>query len=206
MRGVPARRQALVERVEPWPSGRPRVAKSNTATFSAMRCGFDERGSTTKPFCSDQRIENLRGRATNLVGDRADGRVVEPAAFRQWAVRLDEAAWSAAAQRVLAGAVGGDGLSSIWLTAGGTEALAQELVEMAYEEVRDPDRARETFGVELLEDAPALEPALVRPVEEVEIDGVEAEPLEGAFERAPSGRGALVGVRELRRQPDRAGW
>ena len=49
---------------------------------------------------------------------------------------------------------------------------------MADEEVRDADRAGETFGVELLEHAPALEPALVRPVQEVEVDTVQSEPLE----------------------------
>src|SRR5262249_23022194 len=68
--------------------------------------------------------------------------------------------------------------------------------------VRDADRASETLRVKLLEHAPALETTLVRPVEDVEVDRVEPEPLERGLEGTPR-TGALVLVPELRRHPHR---
>ena len=50
--------------------------------------------------------------------------------------------------------------------------MSEELIEVRGEEVGDPDRAGETLRLQLLQHAPALHAQLVRPVQEVEVDGV----------------------------------
>src|SRR5690606_1694475 len=62
------------------------------------------------------------------------------------------------------------------------------------------DRARPALAVQPLERAPALEPQIRhRPVDEIEIDVVEPEPLEARVERGERGVVAMVLVPQLRR-------
>ena len=76
--------------------------------------------------------------------------------------------------------------------------LRQELVEMARHEVADADGPCAPFAVDALERPPGIEPlARHRPVDEVEVDIIEAEPGQAGVERAQRAVVALIVVPEL---------
>ena len=80
--------------------------------------------------------------------------------------------------------------------------VGEQLLEMRHEEVADADRARAPSAY-ALERAPRVEPlAGDGPVDEVEVDVIEAEPLQAGVERAQRAVVALVVVPQLRRDED----
>ena len=78
--------------------------------------------------------------------------------------------------------------------------VTEELLEVRPQEVADADGPGALLGVKPLERAPRVEPlASDRPVEKVEIDVLEPEPLQARVEGAERRVEALVGVPELGR-------
>src|SRR3954468_3002613 len=83
--------------------------------------------------------------------------------------------------------------------------LAEQSLEVRHGEVRHTDRAYAPVCVQLLESPPRVDVEVTLrsgPVDEVEVDDVEAEPLLAVVERAERGVVAVVGVPDLRRDED----
>ena len=122
-------------------------AKSKTAAFSAMRVGFDERGSTTNPFCSDQRMSTCAGVRPTSCGDRR--RLWSHPAGGPWSVGCRPRPRSPpprSGERVLSRAV--EERAQFDLVHRRRHGSHREkLVEVTHEEVGDPDRVCETFGM-----------------------------------------------------------
>src|SRR3982751_1411726 len=70
--------------------------------------------------------------------------------------------------------------------------LAQQLLEMRHQEVADADRTRAAFRVDALERPPRIEPLTGDgPVNQIEVDVIEPEPLQAGVERVQRGVVAL---------------
>src|SRR5512143_2084006 len=78
--------------------------------------------------------------------------------------------------------------------------MSQELRKVGHQEIADTDRPRASFRVDALEGTPGFEPqSSNRPMDEVEINVVEAEPLKAGIECVQRAIEALILVPELGR-------
>ena len=175
--------------------------KSKSAPFSAMRCSHVDFGSTTRPCCTPQRRSTCAGERFDPLRDVCHDRVVEPFATGERAIGLhDDLVLLAECTRLalLQERVDLDLVDGRRLV-----RLGEELLEVRHEEIADADVARAPVGLDALERPPRVEAlARHRPVEQVEVDVVEAEPRETGVERAERLVEALVVVPELRRDED----
>ncbi len=97
------------------------------------------------------------------------------------------------------------GCSSTWLTVGRVSGLGLQPLEVLDAEVGDADRARAPFLVDAFEGTPGVDEAVFarhRPVDQVEVDVVEAEAAETGLEGRQSRVVTLLGVPELGRDED----
>jgi hypothetical protein len=172
-------------------------SKSKTSTFSRIRAAVADLGMTTLPSCRCQR------------------RIACAGVFPWWAATVSivssssSAAWASGLQASVA---------TSWSSPGAQLGLLQprmqldlvyrrqplrlrpQPLEVLDAEVGDPERAGPPFLVDPFEGAPGLEIAVLaghRPVDQVEVDAVEAEPLEAAVEGGQGGVVALLGVPQL---------
>jgi hypothetical protein len=143
--------------------------------------------------------DHLGRRLAVRLRDRGDARVGEHvAAARERAPGLGDDAVPLVelAQRGL-----GEVRVQLHLVDGGHGArLVDQPLQVRDLEVRHPDRARPTVARDLLQRAPRVDVAVAlrqRPVDEVEVDVVEPEPLQALVERRKGGVVALVGVPHL---------
>ena len=166
--------------------------------FSAMRAGSGRLRQDDVPVLHAPAQQDLGDRPSDAAGDVRQDRVIQPPSVGERAVGLDDDAVLPAERRGVAPLQERRQLDLI--DGGDVPGGAEQLVQVRHQKVADADRPGALLLVEALQRPPGVQPlAGDRPVEQVEVDVVQAQALQTGVEGAQRAVVALVVVPELGR-------
>src|SRR5438552_4773068 len=198
--GIPGHVRALVERIEPR-HVLPLQLEIEDTTVLSNPIRADRFRNDDEPVLQAPADENLSRRPSVLRDDLSDDRMVESVSTREGAVRLQLNAFALAEleQRPLVQ----EGMKLDLVHGGWDGRRGEQFLQVANRVVADPDRAGESLVADLLQRLPGFLPqARHGPVDQVQVDVVEAELAATLLERPQRRLVAVVVVPELRRDED----